>query len=44
MFNEFFQKYAFRLQMEHGARAKETVQGGCVVQALENYCKQQVKC
>lgn len=44
MFNEFFQKYAFRLQMEHGARAKETVQGACVVQALENYCKQQVKC
>jgi hypothetical protein len=44
MFNEFFQKYEFRLQMEHGARAKETVQGGCVVQALENYCKQQVKC
>ena len=44
MFNEFFQKYAFRLQMEHGARAKETVQGPCVVQALENYCKQQVKC
>jgi len=44
MFNEFFQKYEFRLQMEHGARAKEAVQGACVVQALENYCRQQVKC
>jgi arsenite oxidase small subunit len=44
MFNEFFEKFAFRLQMEHGARAKETVQGSCVVTALENYCKQQVKC
>ena len=44
MFNEFFQKFAFRLQLEHGARAQEAVQGDCVVQALENYCKQQVKC
>ncbi|MGH8669368.1 MAG: twin-arginine translocation signal domain-containing protein [Burkholderiales bacterium] len=44
MFNEFFQKYAFRLEMEHGATAKTAVQGTCVVQALENYCKQQVKC
>ena len=44
MFNAFFEKFAFRLQMEHGARAKETVQGTCIVQALENYCKQQVKC
>ena len=44
MFNAFFEKFAFRLQLEHGARAKETVRGTCVVQALENYCKQQVKC
>ena len=44
MFNAFFDKFAFRLQLEHGARAKEAVQGSCVVQALENYCKQQVKC
>jgi Rieske Fe-S protein len=44
MFNAFFEKFAFRLEMEHGARAKETVQGTCVVQALENYCRQQVKC
>src|SRR3970282_1336412 len=38
MFNEFFRKYEFRLQMEHGARAKETVQGACVGHALANYC------
>jgi arsenite oxidase small subunit len=44
MFNAFFEKFAFRLQLEHGERAKETVQGACIVQALENYCKQQVKC
>jgi arsenite oxidase small subunit len=44
MFHEFFDKYAFRLQMEHGATARTAVAGSCVVQALENYCRQQVKC
>jgi arsenite oxidase small subunit len=44
MFNEFFDKYAFRLQLEHGAAARAAVNGACVVEALENYCKQQVKC
>jgi arsenite oxidase small subunit len=44
MFGEFFDKYAFRLQMEHGAGARAAVSGSCVVQELEDYCKQQVKC
>ena len=44
MFNEFFDKYAFRLQLEHGAAARAAVNGACVVEALESYCKQQVKC
>jgi hypothetical protein len=44
MFSEFFDKYAFRLQLEHGDAARSTVSGSCVVQELENYCKQQVKC
>jgi len=44
MFNEFFEKYAFRLQMEHGAAAHAAVTGNCKVLALENYCRQQVKC
>lgn len=44
LFNEFFAKYAFRLQLEHGAAARTAVAGSCMVQALENYCKQQVKC
>ncbi|HSA90568.1 MAG TPA: twin-arginine translocation signal domain-containing protein [Burkholderiales bacterium] len=43
MFKEFFEKFAFRLQMEHGA-PRTAVSGACVVQQLENYCKQQVKC
>jgi arsenite oxidase small subunit len=43
MFKEFFDKFGFRLQMEHGA-PRAAVAGACVVQELENYCKQQVKC
>lgn len=44
MFDEFFQKYAFRLSLEHGATARAPVSGPCVVQELDNYCRQQVKC
>ena len=44
LFNEFFDKYAFRLQLEHGAAARSAVNGSCVVQPLENFCRQQVKC
>ena len=44
VFNQFFEKYAFRLNLEHGNSARAAVGGSCVVQELENYCKQQVKC
>jgi arsenite oxidase small subunit len=44
LFNEFFEKYAFRLQMEMGKNPRAPIAGSCVVQALENYCRQQVKC
>ena len=44
MFDEFFQKFAFRLQMEQGGKAHAAVSGTCVVHPLENYCRQQVKC
>jgi len=43
MFNEFFARFGFRLQMEHSA-PRATVAGTSVVQELDNYCKQQVKC
>ena len=43
MFGEFFDRFGFRLQLEHGA-PRATVAGTCVVQELENYCRQQVKC
>ena len=44
MFDDFFARYEFRLALEHGGRAKAVVEGTCVVDALERYCKQQVKC
>jgi len=44
MFNEFFAKYEFKLTMEHGGSARRAVAGSCVVQELEHYCRQQVKC
>jgi hypothetical protein len=44
LFNEFFEKYAFRLELEHGAAARAAVGGSCLVQELDNYCRQQVKC
>ncbi len=43
MFGEFFDKYALRLSLEHGA-PRAAVSGNCVVQELDNYCRQQVKC
>jgi len=43
MFKEFFDRFGFRLQLEHGT-PRASVSGSCVVQELDNYCKQQVKC
>jgi Rieske Fe-S protein len=44
MFDDFFTKYDFRLALEHGGQAKAAVEGTCVVDPLERYCRQQVKC
>jgi arsenite oxidase small subunit len=43
MFGEFFDKFGFKLELEHGT-PRAAVSGSCVVQELDNYCKQQVKC
>jgi Rieske Fe-S protein len=43
MFGEFFERFGFKLQLEHGA-PRAAVSGSCVVQELDNYCRQQVKC
>jgi Rieske Fe-S protein len=44
MFNAFFAKYEFRLAMELGAGAHRAVDGTTVVEALDHFCRQQVKC
>src|SRR5262245_54550230 len=44
MFNEFFEKYAFKLALEHGGAVKQAVGNATKVEQLDNYCKQQVKC
>ena len=43
MFKEFFDRFGFRLELEHGA-PRAAVAGSCVVHELDNYCRQQVKC
>ncbi len=44
MFNDFFEKYAFRLTLEFGNRAHNPVSDRCNVTELSEYCRQQVKC
>jgi arsenite oxidase small subunit len=44
MFNEFFSKYEFKLAMEHRGPPRERVADASVVQSLDDYCRQQVKC
>jgi Rieske Fe-S protein len=44
MFGEFFDKFGFKLQLEHGGAPRTQVSGSCIVQELDNYCRQQVKC
>ncbi len=44
MFNQFFAKYEFKLSMEYGGATRESVGGTSVVQDLDNYCRQQVRC
>jgi Rieske Fe-S protein len=44
MFEQFFDKYAFRLALEAGGEPRRPMQGTAPVTLLENYCRQQVKC
>ncbi|MGD9951654.1 MAG: (2Fe-2S)-binding protein [Burkholderiales bacterium] len=44
MFDAFFEKYAFRLALEGGGALRRAVSGSAPVTALEDYCRQQVKC
>ncbi len=44
MFNQFFAKYELKLSLEHGSGARQAVAGTTVVNELDNYCRQQVRC
>ena len=44
LFNDFFAKYEMRLWLEHGDATRRAAGATVVVYALENYCRQQVKC
>ena len=45
LFNDFFSKYDFRLNLEYGSRvAQKPVMGDCVVTELTAFCQQQVRC
>ena len=43
MFNEFFRKFEFKLNMEYGGKAQKTVATATVTE-LTNFCKQQIQC
>jgi Rieske Fe-S protein len=44
LFDAFFRKYAFRLQLDVGARATQASGARSVVSELKRYCKQPVAC
>jgi len=44
MFHEFFTRFEFRLALDNNGQARRAVSGTARVLALENYCRQQVKC
>jgi Rieske Fe-S protein len=44
MFNEFFRRFEFRLQLEAGPRAKAEVEGTAQVKLLERYSTQWAQC
>lgn len=44
LFDAFFEKYDFKLALEHGAHAKKVVVTFTIVSELENFCQQEVRC
>ena len=44
MFNEFFKRFGFRLELEAGPRAKTQVEGPAVVKQMERYSSQWAQC
>jgi hypothetical protein len=44
MFDTFFQKFGFRLQLEMGDRARASVEGRAAVRELATYSAQWAQC
>lgn len=44
MFNEFFKRFGFRLELESGPRARSEVEGTTVVKPMERYSSQWAQC
>ena len=45
LFNAFFTKYEFKLAIDYGgSKTRQPVDGRAVVQELQQFCKQQVRC
>ncbi|MGH8718466.1 MAG: (2Fe-2S)-binding protein [Burkholderiales bacterium] len=44
LFNAFFEKYDFKLQLEHGPGARKPVANSVIVTELNDFCQQEVRC
>jgi arsenite oxidase small subunit len=44
MFSEFFARFEFKLVLEHAGSPRQPVGAAAVVEDLDDYCRQQVKC
>ena len=44
LFDEFFRKYEFKLNLDVGPKAKNAVAGRAVVRELEKFCRNSVQC
>jgi len=44
MFDEFFSRFEIKLSLEHSGRAREAAAGTAVVQPIEAYCRQLMRC
>lgn len=44
LFDRFFERFAMKLSLEHGGRERQPAGERCLVQPIENYCRQLMRC
>jgi arsenite oxidase small subunit len=44
LFDDFFARFGMKLALEHGGRERQAVSERCVVQPIEQYCRQLMRC